>query len=144
MKPLFLGLAIALSCIASNAAAQPPAPARVPITFKAGESSATIKGAVADDQDVNYTLRAKAGQDMTVTLTSANTSLNFNVTPAGSQDAIFIGSMSGTTFEGTLPKDGEYVINVYLMRSSARRGSKAGYTLSVGIDAPGNAPAPRE
>lgn len=143
MKSLLV-LVVALSAVTAPVFAQPAPPAKIPIVFKAGTSSATVKGAIAGDESVDYTLRAKAGQKMTVTLASANASLNFNVTPAGSQEAIFIGSISGTTFEGTLPKDGEYVIGVYLMRSSARRGTKAAFTLSVGIDAPGKAPAPRE
>jgi hypothetical protein len=46
---------------------------------------------------------------------------------------MFIGSTSGGRFEGTLPADGTYTIQVYLMRNAARRGESATYKLDIGI-----------
>lgn len=105
-----------------------------PLQFAKGTSSATVKGSLTGDGTIDYTLRARAGQSMSVTLKTSNDANYFNVLPPGSNDvAIFIGSTSGNEFTGALPADGEYKIRVYLMRSAARRKEKADYTLTVGI-----------
>jgi hypothetical protein len=105
-----------------------------PLQFAKGTSAATVKGSLKGDQTIDYTLRARAGQTMTVSLTTSNGANYFNVLPPGSDDvAIFVGSTSGNEFTGALPSDGEYKIRVYLMRSAARRNETANYTLTVGI-----------
>jgi hypothetical protein len=113
------------------------------VHFEPGASSATIKGQIKGDDGVDYVLGAKAGQTMNVSLKSSNASNYFNVLPPGSDAAIFIGSTSGNDFTGALPVDGDYRVQVYLMRSAARRNETANYTLTVGITgAPaGQAPA---
>ncbi len=116
-----------------------------PIQFAKGTSSASVKGSISGDDVIDYSLRAKAGQMMTVKLETNNTANYFNVLPPGSNDvAIFIGSTSGNEFIGALPDDGEYKVRVYLMRSAARRNEKADYKLSVGITsaAPSDAKMP--
>jgi hypothetical protein len=105
-----------------------------PLQFAKGTSAATVKGSLQGDKTIDYKLRARAGQTMTVTLKTSNGANYFNVLPPGSNDAaIFIGSTSGDEFTGALPADGEYKIRVYLMRSAARRHETADYTLTVGI-----------
>ena len=105
-----------------------------PLQFAKGASSATVKGSLAGDKTIDYTLRARAGQTMSVTLKTSNAANYFNVLPPGSKDvAIFVGSTSGNEWTGALPADGDYAIRVYLMRSAARRNETASYTLTVGI-----------
>jgi hypothetical protein len=105
-----------------------------PIQFAKGASSATVKGTIKGDQTVDYTVRARAGQTMSVKLDTRHTANYFNVLPPGSNDvAIFIGSTSGNDWSGALAADGEYTIRVYLMRSAARRNETAKYTMTVGI-----------
>jgi hypothetical protein len=105
-----------------------------PLQFAKGASSATVKGSLTGDKTIDYKLRAKAGQTMSVTLKTSNSANYFNVLPPGSKDvAIFVGSTSGNEWTGPLPADGEYTIRVYLMRSAARRNEAANYTLTVGI-----------
>lgn len=105
-----------------------------PLEFAKGTSSATVKSSIQGDETIDYKLRARAGQTMTVTLKTSNGANYFNVLPPGSDDvAIFVGSTSGNEFTGTLPEDGEYKVRVYLMRSAARRNETANYTLAVGI-----------
>jgi len=105
-----------------------------PLQFAKGASSATVKGSITGYQVVDYKLRARAGQSMSVKLTTRNTANYFNVLPPGSNDvAIFVGSTGGNEWTGQLAADGEYAIRVYLMRSAARRNESASYTLSVGI-----------
>ena len=107
------------------------------VSFKAGASSATLKGSIKGDQTVDYILGAKAGQTMRVTLKTNSGANYFNVLPPGSDAAIAIGSNLGNAWSGTLPVDGDYTVRVYLMRSAARRNEKASYTLTVGITGTG-------
>jgi hypothetical protein len=111
-----------------------------PVHFAKGASSATLKGALKGDTTIDYKLRTKAGQTMSVTLKTTNAANYFNVLPPGSSDvAVFVGSTGGNEWTGQLAADGEYTIRVYLMRSAARRNETASYTLTVGIA--GNAAA---
>lgn len=104
------------------------------IKFAPGASSATVKSSITGRQIVDYKLRAKAGQTMSVALKTSNNANYFNVLPPGSKDvAVFIGSTSGNEWSGTLEADGEYTVRVYLMRSAGRRDEKANFTLTVGI-----------
>jgi hypothetical protein len=109
---------------------------REPVHFKAGSSSATIKGTIKGDQTVDYVLGAKAGQTMSVTLTTSSGANSFNVLPPGSEAAIAIGANLGNAWTGSLPVDGDYTVRVFLMRSAARRNETAQYTLDVGINGP--------
>ncbi len=105
-----------------------------PLQFAKGTSSATVKGSIKGYQIIDYKLRAKAGQTMTVAFQTSNLSSYFNVLPPGSNDvAIFVGSTSGNDFSGALPSDGEYKIRVYMMRNAARRNETAKFTLKVGV-----------
>ena len=104
------------------------------VHFAKGTSSATLKDSLKGDQSIDYTLRAKAGQNMSVMLKTSNPSNYFNVLPPNSKDvAIFVGSMYGNEWTGSLAADGDYTIRVYLMRNAARRNETAKYALTVGI-----------
>lgn len=106
----------------------------VPVHFKKGTSGASLKGKIVGDETIDYTLGAKAGQQMSVTMKADNGAAYFNLLPPGSNvEAIFVGSTSGNAFSGELPKDGEYKVRVYLMRSAARRNEQADFTLDVAI-----------
>jgi hypothetical protein len=119
---------------ALNANAATPNARVEQIRFAKGASSATLKGSITGDHFVDYRIRAAAGQSMSVSLTTSNGANYFNVLPPGSNDvALFVGSTSGSEWTGTLEANGEYTIRVYLMRSAARRGETANYTLSVGV-----------
>ena len=140
LKKFVPGVAIACLLVGTTSWAASPIVTK-PIQFAKGASSATVQASIKGDQTIDYTLRAKAGQTMHVTLKTSNGSNYFNVLPPGSNDvAIFIGSTSGNEFSGTLPADGEYKVRVYLMRSAARRNESANYTLTAGIT---GAPAAR-
>lgn len=131
MKPLFIAAAIALCSLTT------PSRADIltsPVQFKKGTSSATIEGSIKGSQTIDYTLRARAGQTMSVMLATKHGANYFNVLPPGSNDeALFVGSSGGNEWTGALPADGEYKVRVYLMRSAARRNEAANYTLKVGI-----------
>jgi hypothetical protein len=107
---------------------------KVPVHFKKGASQASIKGHIKGRETIDYILRARAGQTMTVNLETSHMGAYFNVLPPGSDnEAIFVGQVAGPKFEGKLPKDGDYKIRVYLVRAAARRNESAKYTLKVKI-----------
>jgi hypothetical protein len=106
------------------------------VQFAKGSTGATLKGKIKGRESVDYKITAKAGQAMVAELKSDKTSNYFNVLPPGSDEAIFIGSTLGNRFEGTLPKDGEYTIRIYLMGKAMSSGVQADYTLSLNVDAP--------
>ena len=131
MKPLFIAAAIALCSLTTPSRADIQTS---PVQFKKGTSSATIAGSIKGGQTIDYTLRARAGQTMSVMLATKHGANYFNVLPPGSNDeALFVGSSGGNEWTGVLPADGEYKVRVYLMRSAARRNEAANYTLKVGI-----------
>jgi hypothetical protein len=105
------------------------------IQFAKGASSATVKGSIQGRQTIDYKLRARAGQTMTVNLKSGNPGLAFNVLPPGSKDVAIEGAIGLQDWSGALPADGEYTVRTYLDRAGARRGEKASYTLTVAIAA---------
>ena len=134
---------VMLTLAASGVAAQ-SAIRQERVKFKPGTSSATIKGTLKGDHDVDYLLGAAAGQTMTVTLAASNTSAYFNVMPPGSQgDAIFVGSTSGNTFSAPLASSGDYTVRVYLMRNAARRNESSSYTVTFTITSGPAGTAPR-
>jgi hypothetical protein len=128
------GLALALGLAVAGASLAADGIESRPLQFAKGASSATVKGSIAGRQTIDYKLRAKAGQTMTVNLKSGNPGLAFNVLPPGSKDVAIEGAIGLQDWSGTLPADGEYTLRTYLDRAGARRGEKAGYTLTVAID----------
>lgn len=130
-RALLAATAIATTAVSAEAAT--PGIREVPVHFRAGESGATLKGKLKGDETIDYTLDARAGQSLIVRMKASSTSAYFNVSPPGSETALFVGSTAGDRFEGTLPVDGVYRIRVYLMRSAARRNASTTYTVDVGV-----------
>ena len=107
------------------------------VQFAQGTSSKVIKGTIKGYDGVQYVVGAKAGQTMTVSLKTSNGANQFNIwapgkTP-GNDEALFVGGTNGNKAKIKLPSDGDYVVQVYLMRSVARRGTPVNYTLTVTV-----------
>ena len=100
------------------------------VRFEKGRNGATLKGSIKGDEIFDYRLRATAGQILDVNLQADNRSAYFNVLPPDDETALFVGSVSGNSFNGALPRDGEYTVRVYLMRNAARRNESAHYTVN--------------
>lgn len=109
--------------------------ATVPVQFAKGASSATMKGSFAGYDSVQYTLSARAGQTMTVKIAGSGNA-NFNVFSPGSQpgqaEALGQGGV-GSDWSGKLPASGQYTVQVYQMRASARRGEKVPYSITFAV-----------
>ncbi len=112
------------------------------VRFPAGSSGALLSGRITGRDSVSYTLAAEAGQVMNVALTSANTSLYFNVYEPGrgpGDEALAVSEIVGpmvpdmNKFSATLPTSGTYTVSVYLYRNAARDGQTADYSLDLSI-----------
>ena len=104
------------------------------IKFETGKSSAIVTGSITGYQTIDYKISANAGQTLKVSLKTSKTSNNFNILPPGSEDqAIYNGSIEGTSYMGKPEQTGEYKIRVYLERNDARRNATANFTLTVSV-----------
>lgn len=130
-----LALATLALAGAALAADGPPSPRKERVSFAKGASSATVQGTLKGGNDVDYLVRAAAGQTLEVKLQGTNSQNDFNVLPPGSANvAMFVSSMSGArSWSGILPADGDYAIRVYLGRAAARRNESSKYTLTVAV-----------
>lgn len=108
------------------------------VRFGAGQSGTTIRGAITGRETVSYVVGAEAGQTMAVALDPSNGATYFNIYAPGSgpgDAAMAIGQNLPdlNRFEGVLPLSGEYTVNVYMMRSAARRNERSDYTLDISV-----------
>jgi hypothetical protein len=99
------------------------------VRFARGTSSTTIKGAVVRGDLDRYYIGAKAGQTMTVKITSLEKNAVFQIYYHGEEESL-PGAGDGddaTHWTGELPIDNEYVIVV-----GGTRGN-ASYTLTISV-----------
>lgn len=120
--------------IASLAIAQSARTERV--SFATGTNGTVIEDRITGDQTVKYVLGASKGQIMSVDMQTSNASSYFNILPPGSDVAVFRGSTEGTVADVPLPVSGDYTVEVFLMRSAARRNETANYAIAFSIHGP--------
>jgi hypothetical protein len=107
---------------------------REAVQFAPGHSSARVNSVVTGNSVTEYTLGARRGQVMSVTLSGGRSTTYFNVTPPGGDgSAMFNGSSSGNSFSATLPRDGTYLVTVYQMGAAADSGTVTAFTLDISI-----------
>ena len=125
-----------------SAGAQPAPPRQERVSFAKGASAATIKGQIKGDADVDYVVRAAAGQTISVSLKVSNRANYFNVLPPGSAGVAMYVGQTGEAYTGMLPADGDYTVRVYLVRAAARRNEVSTYELTIGVTGQALAPLP--
>ncbi len=101
------------------------------VIFKDGR--ATIKGRIKGYEVVDHVFPAGAGESIKASMTTNLLSAYFNVTAPGAAEAMHVGSTSENKFERVAAVAGDYIARVYMMRSDARRGKTANYTLSIAV-----------
>ncbi|MCE6951536.1 SH3 domain-containing protein [Cereibacter sphaeroides] len=130
LPALLSGAAIGLTLVAAS-------PAQTLRTESVAASAAAagtvIRGRIRGNGTVDYLVAAETGQRLSVDMSTTNDSLYFNILPQGSEEAIFIGSTSGSVADVPVPATGTYIVRVYLMRSAARRDEGADYVLGIGV-----------
>lgn len=123
-------MAALVMSIAGTAVAQI---ATTDVHFFRGKTSSVVSGTIKGGQIQDFVVRASEGQTMKIDLTGSKT-VFFNVLPPGSTDeAIFVGSIEGNNFAGTLNTSGAYKVRVYQMRATARRGESDNFSLSISV-----------
>lgn len=122
-----------LATIALGLAVPLAAQQTTPVSFAKGKSAATLTGSIKGDADRTYTIDARAGQTLTVTLKATKGSAEMNVWAPGNDTALSVGAADPYKFSGVLPVTGRYRVQVYQMRASARRGETANYTLTIAV-----------
>lgn len=126
----------AFALVTTTLAADGPAAARKErVSFARGAMSATIQGTLKGDGDVDYLVRAAAGQTLRIEFRASHGQNNFNVLPPGSTNVAMYSSRDTgeRSYEGLLPADGDYTIRVWLDRPAARRHESSKYTLTVAV-----------
>jgi hypothetical protein len=101
------------------------------ITFPPGQTATTLKGAIRGDAGIAYSLPMAEGQTLQLLFKPTNRACYMNVIEPGANEAVHVGSTSGNEFGQNPTKAGAYTVQVYLMRSAARRGEACRYSLSV-------------
>lgn len=124
-----LALTVALVALSWVCAAPVKAGVNQEIRFARGASSASVEGGVIRGERDVYTLVARKGQRMTVTITSVEDNAVFQIYPPESEEGLS-GAADGEdakTWKGALPVSGRYRIVVGGTRGNCT------YTLKVGI-----------
>ena len=97
------------------------------VRFPRGRTTAILEGKIIHTSHI-YTLRARAGQTMTLHITSAKGIAYFSLAKSNSEE--FIGGAVGVKdWSGVLPVSGAYDVSVGIERES----SSESYTLEVSI-----------
>ena len=101
------------------------------VKFQRGRSSTVVRGTILGFETRDYLIGAKAGQVMTLRLSSTNRYTNFVIYSINERPT----DMNETTeWSEKLSESGDYQIRVLMMRAGARRkGATANYTLNVSI-----------
>ena len=97
---------------------------------------AVVAGVIAGSEINDYQVSGEQGQVLSVDLYARPGSAYFNILPEDSETALFIGSTAGEVADVSLPVTGDYRIRVYQMRSAARRGERAEFSLGVSLGVP--------
>ncbi len=100
------------------------------LRFARGSNSATVEGAVVRGDRDEYVLGARAGQKMTVSITSLEDNAVFQIYKPGNKETLEGAGEEedATRWSGKLPATGDYLIVV-----GGTRGN-AGYKLKVKIE----------
>jgi hypothetical protein len=113
MKRAFAVVFIALLLCATNAGAQCESKR---VKFQRGATTAALRGKVTAARAVCYELRARAGQRMSVRLTSTGKKVRFGVMPPGFDREPLAENV--TNWEAVLEEDGDYAISVSVPKGS--------------------------
>ncbi|MXU63937.1 SH3 domain-containing protein [Oceanomicrobium pacificus] len=91
-----------------------------------------LEDAVRGYEITDYLVPLAEGQTLRVTAEAGDPPAYMNLIAPGQKDvAFFIGASEGDSYEGRTDRTGNYKLRLYQMRSAARRGEVAPYTLRL-------------
>ena len=126
MKTVFVAAFILVSAIAASSQS------KVIVRFARGSHSASIKGTITGYKYVDYILGARAGQNMTVELTSTGDKAQFVILDPDKENVEY--GTGATEYSDGLEKTGNYTVRVLMSRAEARRrGAKTSYAITFTI-----------
>lgn len=128
MKRLILISVILLSMFTVSALAQ----SKVRVRFAKGTSSATIRGTVKGYNYIDYLVRAKSGQTMSVKINPSNAACSFVIFYSDMNNVE--GATDVQEFTRNVDVDDDYVVRVLLPRSAARRKESSTFSLKIAIN----------
>ncbi|WP_447500057.1 DNA breaking-rejoining protein [Acinetobacter oleivorans] len=107
------------------------------VNFLQGSTHTTLTGKFQGYDDVRYRVYAKNGQILKFNINSLGNLAYVNIFAPGKKPgkdkALLIGSTIGSKGELNLPVDGDYIVQVYQMRHSARKNKTVTYSLEIEI-----------
>lgn len=109
----------------------------IDIKLKNDTAPIIVTGSIKGYQTINYQIIAKEGQTLKVFMQRFKGGAYFNVTYPLRSCGGFNGSMYGNAFAMLLPKDGIYTVQVYMMRSAARRNQISNFTMNFSLSGKG-------
>jgi len=105
------------------------------VNFLQGSTHTNLTGKFQGYDDVRYRIYAKNEQILKFDINSLGNLAYVNIfapgTKPGKDKALLIGSTVGFKGEIILPADGDYIIQVYQMRNSARKNKTVKYNLDL-------------
>ena len=117
-----------------------PAPAEAQVQqrvqFARGQNSTVVQGVVRGRQYVDYLVSVRAGERLSVWMTSNHRAASFNLlAPRQYSRAYYVGinSRPPNRFDGTVPQRGTQRIRVYLYGATDRRDHLASYQLHISV-----------
>lgn len=106
---------------------------RETVDAAAASAGVVLTGTIRGEASAEYILTGAAGQVLSVDLLSEDGALNFTITAKGQSEAMFMSETSGPVADLSLSAAGDYVVQLFLMRSAARRDEATDYTLGLGL-----------
>ena len=107
------------------------------ITFTKGSDHTSLQGSFTGYNDVQYKLSAKKGQILKFNLTSTQNLAYLNIYAPGNKpgkaEALTIDILDGGKGQISLPSTGQYTLQVYQMRNSARQNKTVKFNLKVQV-----------
>ncbi|MBI0423114.1 DNA breaking-rejoining protein [Acinetobacter sp. ACIN00229] len=107
------------------------------VNFLQGSTYTTLTGKFQGYNDVRYRVYAKNEQILKFNINSLGNLAYVNIFAPGKKPgkdkALLIGSTVGSKGELTLPVDGDYIVQIYQMRNSARKNKTVKYSLDIEI-----------
>ncbi len=110
------------------------------LSFTEPFETKVIKETVQGYEAKEYVFKATVKQKISIDFKSKHGANYFNFRPSGATSALFSSEVSTTSMSMHIPQSGYYTVQVYLMRSAARRNEKASFTLNITLENDQNAP----
>lgn len=122
---------LAITCIAAIPAVSQELVRNVTAQLSAEGASAEFTDFISGFESVDYQIALRAGQRLSVQLSSTNLSNSFDVYAPDAEKPQYESGVSGNRHELVAAADGKYRIRVYLLRLAARDGQEAEFTLAL-------------